>query len=202
MRLRLGVAPQNYVIIKPLGISVDDAVAPEAVKMSDDRIGINPSIDRAIYNHFIEDNNQVAAYSGLPKHILRFKGYVEFPSHISSVDFYQRLAHGIPLVIPSPSLLKSLVEAKHHRLFPYFDDLNRMSIATNRSWSEFVDYYDKDIERFVYYFDTLDELEIFIKTDASKFDTKDTRLKAPEFFRAKGGFRDQVVDAWRKILLA
>ncbi|KAJ3031591.1 UNVERIFIED_CONTAM: hypothetical protein HDU68_002194, partial [Siphonaria sp. JEL0065] len=201
MRLRLNIAPEKYVLLKPLGVSPDDAVNPEDVKNSDDRIGFNPSIDRAIYNHFIEDNKQVAGYSGLPKHILRFKGYVEFPTHISSVEFHQRLAHGIPLVIPSPKLLVELIEAKHHRLFPYLEDLYRISTTTKRPWQEFVDYYDPAFAPFVYYFDTLDDLESIITKEAAKFDYKNTRARAPAFFRVEGGYRDKIVNGWKEVFL-
>ncbi|KAJ3059652.1 hypothetical protein HDU98_004388, partial [Podochytrium sp. JEL0797] len=111
LREKVGVKPEKYVVLKPMGVLEGDAEDPRSEKQVDHRLGIHPHLDRNLYEQIVElENSKVIGYPGLAKHILRFKGYIEFPGVVSNIEFHNRLAHGVPLLVPSAKYLEKLVE--------------------------------------------------------------------------------------------
>ncbi|KAI8613301.1 hypothetical protein BC830DRAFT_1132905 [Chytriomyces sp. MP71] len=205
MRQKLGVAPP-YVLLRPLGVSEQD-VDPGSIAITDPRVGLNPALDRSIYSVFIpgeENLDHVTGFSGIPRHVLRMKCYVEFPAKVGGYDVVERLANGVPLVVPSARLMEDLAKQGRHRTFQHFPALYEISERTGKPWHAYVDYYDPNIAPYVHYVDSLDEIVSMIEENSMKaaleFDReRNVRERAPRFFRGSE-WRGQVLQKWQQIL--
>ncbi|KAJ3394550.1 hypothetical protein HDU84_007724 [Entophlyctis sp. JEL0112] len=97
---------------------------------------------------------RVVGHYGGPKTLAKYKAYIEFPYQVSTMKFYENLAAGVHMLIPSPKFFKELIESRIHAFGPW-EMLRRMG----PDWYRHMDYFIPEFSPYVQYFNSFEHLK-------------------------------------------
>ncbi|KAJ3060723.1 hypothetical protein HDU98_003342 [Podochytrium sp. JEL0797] len=147
---------------------------------------------------------------GGPEGLLRFKAFIDFPYQYSVMKFYENIAAGVPQFVPTPRLLKEVLESGKHctgwisiplletlsQTFPLPSPVDR-NPETFPAWSRLMDYYDPLFAPYVYYFDSIAELTRFSRdARVGVVDERNVRETGRVFYE---GYREEILEGWREV---
>ncbi|KAJ3249823.1 hypothetical protein HDU77_007405 [Chytriomyces hyalinus] len=206
---RLGVKMPFIRLIRPMGVATKSQYPWDLPK---------PSLSNfAAQKHYSE------IYSGLsknysipitvfpfghkyggPQHLLRFKAFIDVPYQYSTMKFYENIAHGVPMLIPTPRFLDELFNTGIHTMLDTntLKDLHRQlqqpvnAIPGFPEWSAYMDYYDPLFAPLVYYVDSFKEFQEMADKSWNELDSRNVRQKGPEFY---GAYRRLIVQEWLQL---
>ncbi|KAJ3404308.1 hypothetical protein CcCBS67573_g07141 [Chytriomyces confervae] len=153
---------------------------------------------------------------GGPHHLVKFKAFIDVPYQYSVMKFYENIAFGVPVFVPTPMFYESLVKDGLHfthcihldlvKQFPEFPKTALVPINGFPAWSVYFDYYDPLFSQYIYYFDSFQELqELSMNTrqqnsqfedDDEALDWKGVRTRGPLFY---AGYRETILEGWAEM---
>ncbi|KAI8830372.1 hypothetical protein BJ741DRAFT_619907 [Chytriomyces cf. hyalinus JEL632] len=153
---------------------------------------------------------------GGPHHLVKFKAFIDVPYQYSVMKFYENIAFGVPVFVPTPMFYESLVKDGLHfthcihldlvKQFPEFPKTALVPINGFPAWSVYFDYYDPLFSQYIYFFDSFQELqELSMNTrqqnsqfedDDEALDWKGVRTRGPLFY---AGYRETILEGWAEM---
>ncbi|KAI8612299.1 hypothetical protein BC830DRAFT_1137330 [Chytriomyces sp. MP71] len=144
---------------------------------------------------------------GGPNNLLLFKGFIDVPYQYSVMKFYENIAYGVPMFVPTPRFYDFLVKKKLHfthnidvglvKQFPPFPDTPVIPICGFPEWSAYFDYYDPMFEPYVYFFDSFEELSsLRLVMRPEEVDYKHVRTRGPAFYER---YRADILEGWARL---
>ncbi|KAJ3105481.1 hypothetical protein HK100_003893 [Physocladia obscura] len=143
---------------------------------------------------------------GGPKNLLNFKGWIDVPYQYSVMKFYENIAYGVPQFVPTPRLFEFMLQnGMHYTHCIFIQVMKQFPIGQNRAvkvipgfpeWSGYMDYYDPLFAPYVYYFDSIIELQQLRLDSRQQLDWKDIHKNGIEFYNR---YRIQIFEGWAQL---
>ncbi|KAI8612305.1 hypothetical protein BC830DRAFT_1137351 [Chytriomyces sp. MP71] len=208
---KLGMPVPELKVIRPLGLT-DYYGYPGDLPKPDPNVLAAQWHKTHIYGYLREEEGinmsmiPFGHHYGGPHNLLQFKGFVDIPYQYSTMKFYENVAAGVPLLMPSARFVMELGQSGLHQM-PIFSPHILHVFSPNSSqvtvydleWARYVDYYSPEFEPFVYFFDNYSELRRLSLLPRDEMDSKHVRVKGPAFYIE---FRRELYRMWEEVLLA
>jgi hypothetical protein len=132
---------------------------------------------------------------GGPTALKKYRALIDVPYQTSTMKMYENLAAGVVTLVPTPAYLEKLValKGKYGFGFHYIED----AVEKNGgNWSDYFEYYSKDLKEFYYQFDSVDELKLLLKKPVL-----DDRGVSEKMVVAWGKIQEESLRKWKELLL-
>ncbi|KAI9353698.1 hypothetical protein BDR26DRAFT_12008 [Obelidium mucronatum] len=219
MEYRLGIRLPFIRVLRPLGVIGEDSqysYPSDLPKPNDSTlIALNHSGSN-VFRLLQKTNvpllvipNEHTNYGG-PNALRQFKGFIEFPYQVSTMKFYENLASGVTMLIPTPQFLERIWLNRDHEVFyfmnvlrdltPSFANLYRRSaplyphVRGFPDWSGYMDYYAAEFAPYILYFDSFQELKDFAVMKNIR--TNEITEKQKEFYKQT---QKSTIAEWKSI---
>ncbi|KAI8612301.1 hypothetical protein BC830DRAFT_1137339 [Chytriomyces sp. MP71] len=199
-------------VMRPVGISKDYPY-PEDLSPQDEKNFASRTHDTTNIFMILKDEFDIPLtifpfghkYGG-PKNLLAFKGFIDIPYQYSVMKFYENIAYGVPMYVPTPRLFEYMLQSGLHythcifpdllKRFPSGSEIAKRTVPGFPTWSAYMDYYDPLFAPYVYYFDSFVELQNMRDFTRQDLDWKNVSVKGPIFYNA---YRDEILQSWAEM---
>ncbi|KAJ3200391.1 hypothetical protein HK099_002702, partial [Clydaea vesicula] len=113
---------------------------------------------------------------GGPTALKQFKAFISLPYQVSTMKLYENLAQGVVSLVPSPRFLRILMSQPQ---FDFTPSSTTQDLGIN-FWFKFIEFYNKDLKKFYYTFDSVEELKEIL--ESVNFDAEGRGAKAKIFW--------------------
>ncbi|KAJ3408655.1 hypothetical protein HDU80_005004 [Chytriomyces hyalinus] len=205
----IGMKMPDVRVLRPVGISKDYPY-PDDLPPQDEKSFASRTHDTTNIFAILKDEFDIPLtifpfghkYGG-PKNLLAFKGFIDIPYQYSVMKFYENIAYGVPMFVPTPRLFEYMLQSGLHythcifpnllKRFPSGPDMKVKTVPGFPPWSAYMDYYDPLFAPYVYYFDSFVELQNMRSFTRAELDWKNVAVEGPKFYNA---YRDEILEGW------
>ncbi len=129
------------------------------------------------------------------------KAFIQIPYECSTMSIFEQYSSNIPMIFPTKSFYKQLVIEKYTVMNNYNEiywKKNTVPIELEDTmsldwWLERSDYYNNDVMKYCYYFDSWDELQVLIDTFTDTY-----KNEREEFIKER---TRTVMEKWKSIMI-
>ncbi len=133
------------------------------------------------------------------KDLYSFRGIVHNPYEVSTMSLFEQYSAGVPLFLPSKQFYKkSILEGKMKLVSVYNRGIGYPPLDTTYTninfWLDRADFYDNDNFKYIYYFDSVDDL---IDQITNFNESEEIRQKRLQYIDSR---RQSIMLAWNKLI--
>ncbi|KAI8620003.1 hypothetical protein BC830DRAFT_647278 [Chytriomyces sp. MP71] len=181
--------PMGASNIEPLTLSAEDA---SLVAIFHDGKEFSPL--RYVMEQLQVPHKVLRRKYGGARTLAKYKAVVELPYQVSTMKFYENLAAGVVMLIPSPAFYQELVLKNIVWLIPDNYFFRTGQPGDGPDWAAYMDYYHPTFTDYIYYFDSWEQLCDMASKDV--IDVKNVRERAPVFYET---VRHKTLNGWANL---